>query len=87
MEELSAQQMQVYMNTAIELIMAYAPKLILAFVVLFVGLWLIKGIVTLMNGGMQRNDTEPTLAKFLTSLVSLPCSAKPMARPAAPSIA
>lgn len=32
MEELSAQQMQVYMNTAIELIMTFAPKLILAFV-------------------------------------------------------
>ena len=47
------------MNTAIELIMAYAPKLILAFVVLFVGLWLIKRIVMLMNSGMQRSDTEP----------------------------
>ena len=71
MEELPTQQMQVYMSTAIELIMAYAPKLILAFVVLFVGLWLINRIVTLMSSTMQRSDTEPTLAKFLTSLVSI----------------
>ena len=71
MEELSTQQMQVYMSTAIELIMAYAPKLILAFVVLFVGLWLIKRIVKLMSSAMQRSDTEPTLAMFLRSLVSI----------------
>lgn len=71
MEELPTQQMQVYMSTAIELIMGYAPKLILAFVVLFVGLWLINRIVTLMSSAMQRSDTEPTLAKFLTSLVSI----------------
>ena len=71
MEEVSAQQMQEYMNTAIELVMSYAPMLILAIVVLFVGLWMIKRIVTLMNIGMERSDTEPTLTKFLTSLVSI----------------
>ncbi len=71
MEELSVQQMQVYTNTAIELIITYAPKLILAIVVLLVGLWLINRIVKLMSNGMQRSNTEPTLARFLTSLVSI----------------
>ena len=59
------------MDTVAELLITYTPKLLLAIVVLLVGLWLINRIVKLMSAGMQRSDTEPTLAKFLTSLVSI----------------
>ncbi len=71
MDELSTQQLQGYMDTVAELLITYTPKLLLAIVVLLVGLWLINRIVKLMSAGMQRSDTEPTLAKFLTSLVSI----------------
>lgn len=71
MEEISAGQVSVYAETAIELLMNYAPKLILAIVVLILGLWLINRIVRLINKGMERSNTEPTLAKFLSNLVSI----------------
>ena len=70
-EEISAEQVSVYAETAIELLMSYAPKLILAIVVLILGLWLINRIVRLISKGMERGNTEPTLAKFLGNLVSI----------------
>jgi small conductance mechanosensitive channel len=60
-----------YMDTATELAMAYVPKLVLTVVVLLIGLWLIKRVIKLMNNGMERSSTEPTLAKFLGNLVSI----------------
>jgi len=33
-----------YLNKAIELVMEYGPKLILAILVLIIGMWIIKGI-------------------------------------------
>jgi small conductance mechanosensitive channel len=60
-----------YMDTAMELAMAYVPKLVLTVVVLLIGLWLIKRVIKLMNRGMERSSTEPTLAKFLGNLVSI----------------
>jgi small conductance mechanosensitive channel len=70
-EEISAGQVSVYTEAAIELLMNYAPKLILAIVVLILGLWLINRIVRLINKGMERSNTEPTLAKFFGNLVSI----------------
>ena len=60
-----------YMDTAMQLAMAYVPKLVLAIVVLLLGLWLVKRVIKLMNKGMERSSTEPTLAKFLGNLVSI----------------
>ena len=71
MDELSTEQMQGYADTAIEVAMTYGPKLILAIVVLIVGLWVINRVVKLMGAALQKSDTEPTLAKFLSSLVSM----------------
>lgn len=71
MEEISTEQMTAYTNTAIELLMSYGPKLVLAIVVLILGLWIIKRIVKLTSKGMERSNAEPTLAKFVASLVSV----------------
>ena len=60
-----------YMDVAMELAIAYVPKLVLAVVVLLIGLWLIKRVIKLMNKSMERGSTEPTLAKFLGNLVSI----------------
>lgn len=64
-------QLSKYTDTAIEMAMTYGPKLILAILVLIIGLWIIRRIVNLMARGMDRSSTEPTLARFLTSLVSI----------------
>ncbi len=71
MEEISTEQMAGYMDTAVEMTMTYGPQLILAIVVLIVGLWIINRVVRLMGAGMERSNTEPTLAKFLCNLSSV----------------
>jgi small conductance mechanosensitive channel len=71
MEELSTDQMVGYVDTAVEVTMTYGPQLLLAIIVLIVGLWIINRFVRVMGKGMERSNTEPTLAKFLTSLVSI----------------
>lgn len=71
MEELSTEQLSGYMDTAVELGMTYGPKLVLALIVLIVGLWIINRVVRVMGAGMERSKTEPTLARFFTSLVSI----------------
>ena len=71
MEEISTDQVSTYADTAVELLMTYGPKLILAIVVLFVGLWIVNRIVRIVGKGMERSNAEPTLAKFLSSLVSI----------------
>jgi small conductance mechanosensitive channel len=71
MEEISTEQMAGYMDTAVEMAMTYGPQLILAIVVLIVGLWIINRVIRLMGAGMERSNTEPTLAKFLCNLSSV----------------
>lgn len=67
----STDEVSGYVDTAVEMVMLYLPKAMLAIIVLLIGLWIIKRVVTLMAKGMERSKTEPTLARFLTSLVSI----------------
>lgn len=68
---LNTEQMSKYMDTAVELAMTYGPKLILAILVLLIGLWIIGRVTRVVSRGMERGNTEPTLSRFLTSLVSV----------------
>jgi len=70
-EELSADRMQGYIDTAVEMAMQYGPKLILAILVLIIGLWIIKRVTNVIGKGMEVSNTDPTLATFLTSLASI----------------
>lgn len=70
-KELSPDKMGRYMDTAVELSMSYGPKLLLAIVVLILGLWIVNRVVRLMSSAMERASTEPTLSRFLSSLVSV----------------
>jgi small conductance mechanosensitive channel len=71
MEEISTEQMSAYTDTAIEMLMTYGPKFLLALIVLVLGLWIIKRIVNVTSKAMERGNAEPTLAKFVASLVSI----------------
>ena len=71
MEEISTDQMVGYMDTAVEMAMNYGPKLLLAIIVLVVGLWIVNRFIRVTSKGMERSNTEPTLAKFLTNLLSV----------------
>lgn len=68
---LDVAEVSAHVDTAIEMTMLYLPQLLLAVVVLLVGLWIINRMVKLMASGMERSKAEPTLARFLQSLVSI----------------
>lgn len=50
------------------LVLAYAPKVLLALITLFVGLWLIKRLKNLLIVVMRRRDVDPTLRPFLGNI-------------------
>ncbi|MFP3873569.1 MAG: mechanosensitive ion channel family protein [Thiohalophilus sp.] len=68
---INTEQFSIYTDRGIELLMLYAPQLVLAIVVLIVGLWIINRLVKVMAKGMDRSRMEPTLARFLQSLVGV----------------
>ena len=60
----------VYKDTAIELIVVYAPKLVLALIVLVIGLWIIKGVSRLTVKSLEKTSVDQTLILFIRTLVS-----------------
>lgn len=67
----SPEQLSTYTDKGVELLMQFGPRLVLAIVVLIVGLWLISRLVKVMAKGMERGRIEPTLSRFLQSLVGI----------------
>src|SRR5690554_8103885 len=55
-----------WIDQGIALIMAYAPKVVLAIITLIVGLWLINRFVGVLDNKLGKKD--PTLNKFLCGL-------------------
>jgi small conductance mechanosensitive channel len=51
------------------MVLAYAPKVVLAMITLFAGLWLIKRFIHMLDNKLQQKD--PTLNKFLCGLISV----------------
>ena len=62
------EQYQVYIDKAVELIMSYAPKLLLAIITLIIGLWVIKLVVKGMEKALDKSKVDESLKKFLGSL-------------------
>ncbi|MBV6340935.1 mechanosensitive ion channel family protein [Candidatus Magnetobacterium casense] len=61
----------VYLDKAIGLLMLYAPKFLLAIVVLFLGLRAIKVFVSGVMRAMSLGKLEPSLQSFLGSLLGI----------------
>lgn len=57
-----------WMDQAISLVLAYAPKVVLAIITLIIGLWLINRFVSVLDSRLGKKD--PTLNKFLCGLIS-----------------
>lgn len=57
-----------WLDQAVAMVMAYAPKVVLAIVTLVVGLWLINRFVSVLDKKLGEKD--PTLNKFLCGLIS-----------------
>ncbi|UQG58982.1 mechanosensitive ion channel [Marinobacter sp. M3C] len=55
-------------DQAITLVMAYAPKVVLAIITLIVGMWLVNRFVNVLDSKLGKKD--PTLNKFLCGLIN-----------------
>ena len=66
---MNVDEMIKYKDRAIELAMAYAPKVFLALITLIIGLWFIKGVRTVVRKALSRKGVDQTLAPFVLSLL------------------
>lgn len=58
-----------YASTLINILIDYSPKLISAFIILFVGLYAIRIINRLIRKIMTKRELDPTLTKFLADIL------------------
>ncbi len=58
-------------DKAVELLMVYGPKMLLALLVLVVGFWLIGRVLKVMQMALDRKGVDLTLKRFLRSLASI----------------
>ncbi len=65
------ENMEKYTEKAIELIMEYGPKLILAIVVLIIGMWIIKNVTKRLGKTFEKRNVDPSLRPFLLSMISV----------------
>ncbi len=64
------EKVEFYSEKAIELLMTWGPKLVLAIVILVVGLIIIRSFSKFLRKIMTKRDIDPTLIPFLVSLIS-----------------
>ncbi len=62
--------MEELLQKAMEMVLAYAPKVALAIVTLIVGLFIINKLTSLLKNSMEKLKVDPTLIPFLASLNS-----------------
>ncbi len=60
-----------YMNQAITMAIEYAPKFIMALVVLIVGLWIINKLVDIAGKAMEKSGVSEDIRPFLSSLIGV----------------
>lgn len=69
--EKSFNVLEVLIEKSIEVATLYGPKLVLAVIVLIIGLWLIKGLLKVMDVAMSKAKIEVTLHSFLHNIASV----------------
>jgi small conductance mechanosensitive channel len=71
LEEISIEQISGYLDIGMTMLVTYGPPLLLAVVVLIVGLWIINRFVAVTRRTMETRSLDPTLGRFLTSLLNV----------------
>ena len=66
---LNPEQITDYANTFIKVLIDYSPRLISAFIILFVGLYIIRLINRFIRKLMVRRHLDPTLTRFLADIL------------------
>ncbi len=67
--ELDPHPLKTYIETILESLLAYSPKLISAFFILIIGLYFIRFVNRLIRRIMARRHIDPTLTNFLGDLL------------------
>ena len=68
---MDVEQIQPYLDKAIELGMTYLPRVVLAIITLIVGFWIIKRIGKGLNKILGHQAIDDSLQRFLTSLLDV----------------
>ena len=68
---MNTEQLEQYTQRAIELTMEYAPKFVLALIVLVAGMWVINRMVSILGNLLDKRNIDKSLQPFLKSLVSM----------------
>jgi len=58
-------------NKLIEMALQYAPKLVMAILLLIIGLWVINKLVVLIGNAMERGGVSRDILPFLQSLIGV----------------
>lgn len=66
---LNSNQLTDYANTFVTVLVDYSPKIISAFVILFIGLYAIRLINRFIRKLMTKRNLDPTLTKFLADIL------------------
>jgi len=69
MEEINTDQLGGYATRFINVLLDYSPKLISAFLILFIGLYAIRLINRIIRKIMVKRNLDPTLTKFLADIL------------------
>jgi small conductance mechanosensitive channel len=64
------EKVELYTDKAVDLIMSWGPKLVLAIVLLIVGIIIINAFSRFLRKVMKKRDIDPTLVPFLVGLIS-----------------
>ena len=64
------EKVEVYTEKAIQLLMTWGPKLVLAIVILVVGIIIINSFSRFLRKVMEKRNVDPTLMPFLAGLIS-----------------
>ncbi len=62
---------QKYIDIIVELVVTYAPRLMVALVILLIGLWVVRKLTRLIDKLMEVRKVDYTLRTFLSSLISV----------------
>lgn len=60
-----------HLDHLLHILVEYAPKFVMALIVLIIGMWVIKRIAILSEKAMKKRDLDVSLRTFLKSLVSI----------------
>ena len=66
---MSPEQISIYVTKFIDVLVDYAPKLVSAFLILFVGIYAIRLINRIITKVMVQRNLDPTLTKFLSDIL------------------